>query len=35
MKLSKTNKTILTLAAVAGVLYFIFKKPTPPVGDNK
>jgi hypothetical protein len=27
--MNKTTKTILTLAVVAGVLYFVFKKPTP------
>jgi hypothetical protein len=27
--MNKTTKTILTLAVVAGVLYFVFKKPKP------
>lgn len=25
--MTKTTKTVLTLAVVAGVLYFVFKKP--------
>lgn len=25
--MNKTTKTVLTLAVVAGVLYFVFKKP--------